>query len=113
LGEKGEKLEALVANYVGATYGLGVANGTDALVLALKALDIGPEDEVITTPFTFFATAEAIAEVGARPVFVDIEEKTYNMNPSNIEAIITAKTKAIIVVHLYGKAANMNEIMRI
>lgn len=113
LGEKGERLEELVANYVGAKYGLGVANGTDALVLALKALNIGPGDEVITTPFTFFATGEAIAEVGARPVFVDIEEETYNIQPSKIEAAITPKTKAIIVVHLYGKAANMKEIMAI
>lgn len=113
LGEKGEKLEELVANYTGATYGLGVANGTDALVLALKALNIASGDEVITSPFTFFATGEAIAEVGARPVFVDIEEESYNIDPLKMEAAITPNTKAIIVIHLYGKAANMKEIMAI
>ncbi|MBU8791637.1 DegT/DnrJ/EryC1/StrS family aminotransferase [Oceanobacillus caeni] len=113
LGEKGKQLETIIASYVEASYGLGTANGTDALLLALKALDIGPGDEVITTPFTFFATAEAIAEAGATPVFVDIEKETYNMNPSNIEKVITKNTKAILVVHLFGKAANMKEIMRI
>lgn len=113
LGEKGERLEELVANYVGAAYGIGVANGTDALVLALKALNIGTGDEVITSPFTFFATGEAIAEVGASPVFVDIEDENYNIDPSKIEAAITPDTKAIIVIHLYGKAANMKEIMEI
>lgn len=113
LGEKGEKLEKLVAQYVGASYGAGVANGTDALQLSLLALDIGPGDEVITTPFTFFATGEAIAQVGAKPVFVDIEEGTYNIDTTKIEAAITENTKAIIVVHLYGKAAEMKEIMKI
>lgn len=113
LGKKGEQLEKLVAQYVGARYGIGVANGTDALQLALMALDIGQGDEVITTPFTFFATGEAIAQVGAMPVFVDIEEESYNLDASKIEEVITSNTKAIIVVHLYGKAANMKEIMEI
>ncbi|OZU88934.1 transcriptional regulator [Virgibacillus indicus] len=113
LGEKGEKLEKLVAQYVGASFALGVANGTDALLLSLQALDIGPGDEVITTPFTFIATGEAIVQAGARPVFVDIEEDTYNIDPSKIEEAITPHTKAIMVVHLYGKAANMREIMKI
>ncbi|WP_188455295.1 DegT/DnrJ/EryC1/StrS family aminotransferase [Virgibacillus oceani] len=113
LGKKGIELERAVADYVGAAHGLGVANGTDALHLALRALDIGPGDEVITTPFTFFATAEAIALVGAKPIFVDIEEETYTIDPSKIEEVITENTKAIIVVHLYGQAANMNEILEI
>ena len=113
LGKKGKELEKQIADYVGASYGVGLANGTDALYLALKALEIGPGDEVITTPFTFFATAEAIAQVGATPVFADIEENSYNINPLEIRKKITSKTKAIIVVHLYGQAAKMDEIMGI
>lgn len=113
LGEKGEKLERKIADYVKASYALGVANGTDALQLALKVLNIGRGDEVITTPFTFFATGEAILLEGATPVFVDIEANTYNIDPSKITDAITTKTKAIIVVHLYGQAANMKEIMAI
>lgn len=113
LGKKGKELENQIASYVEASYGIGVGNGTDALYLALKALDIGPGDEVITTPFTFFATGEAIAQVGAKPVFVDIEEDTYNINPLKIREKITSNTKAILVVHLYGQAAKMKEIMEI
>ncbi|GAA0424571.1 MAG: DegT/DnrJ/EryC1/StrS family aminotransferase [Bacillota bacterium] len=113
LGEKGEKLEKAIAKYVGASYGAGVANGTDALELSLKALNVGDGDEVITTPFTFFATGEAIAQVGATPVFVDIEEETYNIDPAKIEEQITEKTKAILVVHLYGQIARMKEIIDI
>ncbi|QDP39300.1 DegT/DnrJ/EryC1/StrS family aminotransferase [Radiobacillus deserti] len=113
LGEKGKNFEQEVAKYLNASYSLGVASGTDALQLALQALDIGPGDEVITTPFTFFATAEVIAQVGARPVFVDIEQETYNLDPTKIEEAITSKTRAIIVVHLYGQVANMKEIMHI
>lgn len=113
LGEKGTQLEKLIAHYVDASYGLGVGNGTDALQLSLQALNIGPGDEVITTPFTFVATAEAIAQVGAKPVFVDIEADTYNMDPAHIEEVITDRTKAILVVHLYGQTANMTDIMAI
>lgn len=113
LGEKGKQLEQLTAQYIGTSYSIGVASGTDALQLSLKALGIGPGDDVLTTPFTFFATAEAIAQIGARPVFADIEADTYNIDPTSIEKAITPNTKAIIVVHLFGKAANMKEIMRI
>lgn len=113
LGEKGKQFEKLAAQYVGASYGIGTASGTDALVLALQSLDIGPGDEVITTPFTFFATAEVIAQVGAKPVFADIEKDTYNIDPTQVEKAITRQTKAIIVVHLYRRSANMKEIMRI
>lgn len=113
LGEKGKELEKQIASYVNCSYALGVGNGTDALYLALKALNIGVGDEVITTPFTFFATAETVAQVGARPVFVDIEEDTYNMDPMKIREKITSKTKAIIVVHLFGRAAKMDKIQEI
>jgi len=113
LGKKGRELEKKIATYVGTSYGVGVGNGTDALYLALRALDIGPQDEVLTTPFTFFATGEAIAQVGAKPVFVDIEEDTYNIDPLKIREKITPNTKAIIVVHLYGQTAKMQEIMEV
>lgn len=113
LGEKGIELEKTIANYVGTRYGVGVANGTDALFLALKACDIGPGDEVITTPFTFFATGEVIANVGATPVFVDIDRETYNIDPEEIRKAITNKTKAIIVVHLFGQSAQMEPIQQI
>lgn len=113
LGEKGRQLEANIARYLGTTYAVGVANGTDALFLSLKACGIGPGDEVITTPFTFFATGEVIANAGATPVFVDIDEKTYNIDPEKIEQAITPKTKAIVVVHLFGQAAPMDAIQRL
>ncbi|WP_163100510.1 DegT/DnrJ/EryC1/StrS family aminotransferase [Peribacillus alkalitolerans] len=113
LGEKGRRFEQDLSGYLGCHYAAGVANGTDALLLALEALEIGAGDEVITTPFTFFATGEMIARVGATPVFVDIEPDTYNMDPRKIEAAISKKTKAIIVVHLFGKSADMDAIMKI
>ncbi|WP_337969871.1 DegT/DnrJ/EryC1/StrS family aminotransferase [Virgibacillus salexigens] len=113
LGTKAAQLEEDVARYIGVPYAVGVGNGTDALQLSLMAFDIGPGDEVITTPFTFFATGEAIAQVGATPVFVDIDEATYNLDPSRIEEVITDRTKAIIVVHLYGQMAEMKSIMEV
>lgn len=113
LGPKGEKLEEKISQYVGAAHALGVANGTDALLLSLEALNIGRGDEVITTPFTFFSTAEVIARVGATPVFIDIDPQTFNMNPDLLETAITEKTKAIIVVHLFGQPADMDAILNI
>ncbi|MGO5275624.1 DegT/DnrJ/EryC1/StrS family aminotransferase [Holdemanella porci] len=98
------------AAYAGAKYGISCGNGTDAIVLALRALNIGQGDEVITVSFTFFATAEGIAAVGATPVFVDVDEKTYCMDVSQIEAKITNRTKAIMPVHIYGHSADMDSI---
>ena len=112
-GPNVKALEAEVAEYAGAKYGVALNSGTDALHLALRALDIGPGDEVITTPFTFVATTEGIAIVGATPVFVDIEPRTYNLDVAQIEAVITPRTRAIIPVHLYGCPAPMDEILAI
>ena len=113
LGPNVKALEAEVAEYVGCRYGIGVASGTDALRLALTALGIGPGDEVITTPFTFVATANTISHTGARPVFVDIDPRTFNIAPAAVEAAITQRTKAIVPVHLYGQPAEMSAIMDI
>jgi len=109
-GKYVETFEAEMGQYLGAKHVIGCANGTDAIMLALRAHDIGPGDEVITTPFTFFATAEAIAAVGATPVFVDVCESDFNIDPSKIEASITNKTKAIMPVHIFGWPCNMGEI---
>lgn len=113
LGKKGAELEEGIRKYHEVKDAIGVASGTDALHLALKALGIGKGDEVITTPFTFFATAEAILYTGAVPVFVDIEPETYNIDVSLIEKKINKKTKAILPVHIFGHPADMKAIMDI
>lgn len=101
------------AAYEGAKYGISCANGTDAIVLALRALGVGEGDEVITVSWTFFATAESISAVGATPVFVDVCEDSYCMNPELVEAAITDKTKVVLPVHFYGQSCNMDELRRI
>ena len=113
LGPEVEALEREIADYCGTRHAVGVASGTDALELSLRACDIGPGDEVITTAFSFFATAEAILTVGATPVFVDIDPATYTLDPAQIEAALGPKTKAILPVHLYGHPCRMEAIMRL
>ncbi len=110
LGPRVEAFEREVADYCGTKYAVAVASGTDALALILDSLGIGPGDEVVTTPFTFFATAESVSRVGAVPVFADIEPSSFNIDANSIEAKITSKTKAIIPVHLFGRPADMDEI---
>lgn len=113
LGEEVECLEAEIARYCDARYAIGCASGTDALILALLALGVGPGDEVITSPFTFFASAGAIHRVGATPRFVDIDPVTYNLDSQKLEDAITSRTKAIMPVHIFGQCAEMDGIWRV
>ncbi|TLS69028.1 DegT/DnrJ/EryC1/StrS family aminotransferase [Mariprofundus erugo] len=110
MGPEVAELEQRLAAYTGASHAIGVASGTDALLIALMALGVGDGDEVITTPFSFIATAETIVLLGAKPVFVDIDPKSYNLDPELLEAAITSKTKAIMPVSLYGQCADYDAI---
>ena len=110
MGTNVKEFEKEFSEYLGVKHSISVGNGTDALIISLKALGIGEGDEVITTPCTFFATAESISFVGATPVFVDVELDTFNIDPTKIEEKITSKTKAIMLVHIFGQPCNMDAI---
>lgn len=113
MGANVKQLEQSIAEYTGVKHAIAVANGTDALMICLKALNIGPGDEVITTPYTFFASAETTSALGATPIFVDIDSETLEMDATKLEAAITEKTKAIIPVHIFGQMCDMDPIMEI
>lgn len=113
MGENVKEFEKEISEYLGIKYSISVGNGTDALVIALRTLGIGEGDEVITTPYTFFATSESISFVGATPVFVDVDLDTYNIDPAKIEEKITDKTKAIMPVHIFGQPCDMESINKI
>jgi len=113
LGQEVEEFEKNFTKFIGTKYAVGVASGTDAILLSLMAHNVKLGDEIITTPFTFIATATSIARLGTRPVFVDIESDTYNINPNLIKKKITSKTRGIVVVHLYGNPCRMDEIQSI
>jgi dTDP-4-amino-4,6-dideoxygalactose transaminase len=110
LGPRVREVETAFAEHLGVAHGIGVANGTDALVIALRALGVEPGDEVICPSFTFYASAESIAAIGAIPVFADIEDETYNLDPAAVEAAITARTRAVVAVHLFGHPAAMGPL---
>jgi dTDP-4-amino-4,6-dideoxygalactose transaminase len=113
LGDEVRKLETSIAEYCQTKHAIGCASGSDALLLALMALDIKAGDEVITTPFSFFATGASVARLGARPVFVDIDPQTYNIDPSRVADAITPRTKVIMPVHIYGQCANMHPLLEV
>lgn len=113
LGARVADLETDIQGYVGASHAVGVASGTDAILLALMAVGVGPGDEVVTVPYTFFATAGSISRLGAKPVFVDIKPDTYNLDPALLESAVTPKTKAVMPVHLYGQCAEMEPILAV
>lgn len=113
LGPDVERLERMTEEYLGVRHALGVSSGTDALLLALMALGIGPGDEVIVPTFSFFATAGVVSRLYARPVFVDIDPKTWNIDPEGVAAAITERTKAIVPVHLFGQSADMDALMAV